>query len=70
LNEKQDAFIILLVLLEIKAENIYVESVHHKKFEDTKGGIRSGKLKDRQCNAKRKWTKEQTMIYKILHRTL
>ena len=38
------------------------------KIKDTKGVIRSYKSKDRQYNGQKK--KEQTMIYKTLHRKL
>ena len=42
-----------------------------KKLKDTKGVIRSRKSKkDRQFNGQKKLKKEQTMIYKILHRKL
>jgi hypothetical protein len=40
------------------------------KIEDTKGVIRSCKLKNRQYNGQQKRTKRQTIIYKALLRKL
>jgi len=39
----------------------------HEKLEDTKGVIRSRKLKDRQYNGQKK---KHTIVTKILHRIL
>jgi len=55
----------------LRTHYTHVKKVLEEKFEDTKGVIRSCKLKDRQHNDQTKTKiKRQTTIYKILHRKI
>jgi hypothetical protein len=50
---------------------VVVNNQFLRRFEDTKGVVRSHELKkDRQYHGQKKRTKRQTMIYKILHKKL